>query len=45
MSINDERDVAGLKRVGAVVAAARDAMERHITGTVGIIEAESVVNT
>jgi methionyl aminopeptidase len=30
MSINDERDVEGLKRIGAIVAAARDAMGAHV---------------
>jgi methionyl aminopeptidase len=30
MSINDERDIEWLKRVGAAVAAARDAMGAHV---------------
>jgi methionyl aminopeptidase len=38
MSINDEQDVEGLKRVGAAVAAARDAMGAHVAP--GITTAE-----
>lgn len=42
MSINDERDVEGLKRVGAVVAAARDAMGAHVAPGVTTAELDAI---
>lgn len=42
MSINDERDIAGLKRVGAVVAAARDAMAAHVAPGVSTAELDAI---
>lgn len=42
MSINDERDVAGLKRIGAVVAAARDAMGAHVAPGVTTAELDAI---
>jgi methionyl aminopeptidase len=42
MSINDERDIEGLKRVGAVVAAARDAMGAHVSAGVTTAELDAI---
>jgi methionyl aminopeptidase len=42
MSINDERDVEGLKRVGAAVAAARDAMGAHVAAGVTTAELDAI---
>lgn len=42
MSINDERDVEGLKSVGAVVAAARDAMGAHVAPGVTTAELDAI---
>ena len=42
MSINDEQDVEGLKRVGAVVAAARDAMGAHVAPGVTTAELDAI---
>jgi methionine aminopeptidase type I len=42
MSINDERDVEGLKRVGAVVAEARDAMGAHVAPGVTTAELDAI---
>lgn len=42
MSISDERDVAGLKRIGAVVAAARDAMGAHVAPGVTTAELDAI---
>jgi methionyl aminopeptidase len=42
MSINDERDVEGLKRIGAVVAAARDAMGAHVAPGVTTAELDAI---
>lgn len=42
MSINDERDIEGLRRVGAVVAAARDAMGAHIAPGVTTAELDAI---
>lgn len=42
MSINDERDIEGLKRVGAVVAAARDAMGAHVAPGVTTAELDAI---
>lgn len=42
MSINDEQDVEGLKRVGAVVAEARDAMGAHVAPGVTTAELDAI---
>ena len=42
MSINDEHDIEGLKRVGAVVAAARDAMGAHVAAGVTTAELDAI---
>jgi methionyl aminopeptidase len=42
MSINDERDIEGLKRVGAVVAEARDAMGAHVEPGVTTAELDMI---
>jgi methionyl aminopeptidase len=42
MSINDERDIEGLQRVGAVVAAARDAMGAHVAAGVTTAELDAI---
>ena len=42
MSINDEQDVEGLKRVGAAVAAARDAMGAHVAPGVTTAELDAI---
>ena len=42
MSINDEQDVEGLKRVGSVVAAARDAMGAHVAPGVTTAELDAI---
>ncbi len=42
MSINDERDVEGLKRVGAIVAAARDAMGARVAPGVSTAELDAI---
>lgn len=42
MSINDEQDVEGLKRVGAIVAAARDAMGAHVAPGVTTAELDAI---
>ena len=42
MSINDERDIEGLKRIGAVVAAARDAMGAHVAPGVTTAELDAI---
>lgn len=42
MSITDERDIEGLKRVGAVVAAARDAMGAHVAPGVTTAELDVI---
>jgi methionyl aminopeptidase len=42
MSINDERDVDGLKRIGAIVAAARDAMGAHVAPGVTTAELDAI---
>lgn len=42
MSINDERDVEALKRVGAVVAEARDAMGAHVAPGVTTAELDAI---
>jgi methionyl aminopeptidase len=42
MSINDERDVEGLKRVGAVVAEARDVMGAHVAPGVTTAELDAI---
>jgi methionyl aminopeptidase len=42
MSINDERDVEALKRVGAIVAAARDAMGAHVAPGVTTAELDAI---
>ena len=42
MSINGEQDVEGLKRVGAVVAAARDAMGAHVAPGVTTAELDAI---
>jgi methionyl aminopeptidase len=42
MSINDESDIEGLKRVGAVVAAARDAMGAHVAPGVTTAELDAI---
>jgi methionyl aminopeptidase len=42
MSINDEQDIEGLKRVGAVVAAARDAMGAHVAPGVTTAELDTI---
>jgi methionyl aminopeptidase len=42
MSINDEQDVAGLKRIGAVVAAARDAMGAHVAPGITTAELDAI---
>src|ERR1700742_4264806 len=42
MSINDERDIEGLKRVGAVVAAARDAMGAYVAPGVTTAELDAI---
>jgi methionyl aminopeptidase len=42
MSINDEQDVEGLKRAGAAVAAARDAMGAHVTPGVTTAELDAI---
>jgi len=42
MSINDERDVEGLKRVGAVVAEARDAMGARVAPGVTTAELDAI---
>jgi methionyl aminopeptidase len=42
MSINDERDIEGLKRVGAAVAAARDAMGAHVAPGVTTAELDNI---
>jgi methionyl aminopeptidase len=45
MSINDERDVEGLKRVGAIVAAARDAMGARVAPGVSTAELDAIGKT
>ena len=42
MSINDERDVEALKRVGAIVAAARDAMGARVAPGVSTAELDAI---
>jgi len=42
MSINDERDVEALKRVGAIVAAARDAMGAQVAPGVTTAELDAI---
>jgi methionyl aminopeptidase len=42
MSINDEHDIEGLKRVGAAVAAARDAMGAHVAAGVTTAELDAI---
>lgn len=42
MSINDEGDIEGLKRVGAVVAEARDAMGAHVAPGVTTAELDAI---
>lgn len=42
MSITDERDIEGLRRVGAIVAAARDAMGTHVSPGVTTAELDSI---
>lgn len=42
MSINDERDIEALRRVGAVVAAARDAMGAHVAPGVTTAELDAI---
>ena len=42
MSITDERDIEGLKRVGAAVAAARDAMGAHVAAGVTTAELDAI---
>jgi methionyl aminopeptidase len=42
MSINDEHDVEGLKRIGAVVAEARDAMGAHVAPGVTTAELDAI---
>ena len=42
MSITGERDIEGLKRVGAVVAAARDAMAARVAPGVTTAELDAV---
>lgn len=42
MSINDEQDVDGLKRIGAVVAAARDVMGAHVAPGVTTAELDAI---
>jgi methionyl aminopeptidase len=42
MSINDETDIEGLKRVGAAVAAARDAMGAHVAPGVTTAELDAI---
>lgn len=42
MSINDEQDIEGLKRVGAIVAAARDAMGAHVAPGVTTAELDAI---
>ena len=42
MSINDERDVEGLKRAGAAVAEARDAMGAHVAPGVTTAELDAI---
>lgn len=42
MSITDERDVEGLKRVGEAVAAARDAMGAHVAPGVTTAELDAI---
>jgi methionyl aminopeptidase len=42
MSVNDELDIEGLKRVGAAVAAARDAMAAHVAPGVTTAELDAI---
>ncbi|HEY0683036.1 MAG TPA: type I methionyl aminopeptidase [Steroidobacter sp.] len=42
MSINDEQDIEGLKRIGAVVAEARDAMGAHVAPGVTTAELDAI---
>lgn len=42
MSINDEQDIEGLKRVGAAVAAARDAMGAHVAPGITTAELDAI---
>src|SRR5215471_1658585 len=42
MSINDEHDIEGLKRVGAAVAAARDAMAAQVAPGVTTAELDAI---
>ena len=42
MSINNEQDVEGLKRIGAIVAAARDAMGAHVAPGVTTAELDAI---
>ena len=42
MSINDEHDLEGLKRIGAVVAAARDAMGAHVAPGVTTAQLDAI---
>jgi methionyl aminopeptidase len=42
MSINDEQDIEGLKRVGAIVAAARDAMGAQVAPGITTAELDAI---
>src|SRR5215470_10715131 len=42
MSINDEQDVEGLKRIGAIVAEARDTMGAHVAPGVTTAELDAI---
>jgi methionyl aminopeptidase len=42
MSVNDESDIEGLMRVGAAVAAARDAMAAHVAAGVTTAELDAI---
>src|SRR5690349_5990722 len=42
MSINDESDIEGLMRVGAAVAAARDAMGAHVAAGVTTADLDAI---
>src|SRR5688572_12973247 len=42
MSVNGQSDVEGLQRIGAVVAAARDAMGAHVAAGVTIADLDAI---
>lgn len=42
MSINDEQDIAGLKRIGAIVAEARDVMGAHVAPGVTTADLDAI---